>query len=128
MEETRKNYSEIWLEDGIVYTVLNYEMFTEEMVESGIKQRLAITKDKAYPIYADVRKIKNFTREARQRLAQKDAAFGTAAVAILINSKVQEVLYNFFNVIYKAPAPAKMFTDEAKAIEWLQQYKDPNNV
>ena len=128
MEETRTNYSDIWIEDGIVYTVLNYENFTEEMVESGIKQRLAITKDNWYPIFADVRKIKNFSREARQRLAQKDAAYGSAAVAIVTNSKVQEVLYNFFNVIYKAPAPTKMFTDPDKAIEWLKQYKETRPV
>lgn len=123
MEENLENSFDIWIEDGIVFIISNCENYAEKMVETSIKQRLALTKDKSYPMLGDVRKVKNFTREARQRLAQKDAAFGTTAVAILINSKVQEVLYNFFNAVYKAPAPAKMFTNKEKAIEWLQQFK-----
>jgi hypothetical protein len=123
MENMQEKYIETWIEDGILYITLNFENYTEQMVEAGIKQRLELTKDKSYPILADIRNIKNFSREARQRLAQKDAAFGTKAVALLSNSKVQEVLYNFFNTIYKAPAPTKTFTNKEKAIEWLKQFK-----
>ena len=123
MENSSNNIAEMSIEDGILYIVYSCDHYTEEMVDAGIKQRYELTKETPYPMFADIRKVKTSTREARQRMSQKDAAFGTKAVAILINSKVQEVLYNFFNVIYKAPAPAKMFTNKEKAIEWLQQYK-----
>jgi len=118
-----ENYIDAFIEDGIVYVTFTYEHYTEQMIDSAIKQRLTITIDKEYPMFADIRKIKGGTREARQRLAQKDAAIGTKAVAIYANSKVQEVMYNFFNAIYKAPSPAKMFTNKEKAIKWLQQFK-----
>ncbi|MEI6123373.1 MAG: STAS/SEC14 domain-containing protein [Bacteroidota bacterium] len=123
MDKTKDEFFDIWIEDGIVFIATNFEEYTAEMVEEGIKKRLELTKDKSFPMLGDIRKIKNFTREARQRLAQKDAGYGTKAAAILINSRLQEAMYNFFNAIYKAPAPAKMFTDKEKAIEWLQQFK-----
>ncbi len=118
-----KKIFDAYIEDDIIYVTFLCEHYTEEMINSAIKQRIAITKDKSYPMFADIRKIKSFTREARQRLAQKDSGYGTKAAAILIDSKIQEVLYNFFNTIYKAPSPAKMFTNREKAIEWLQQFK-----
>jgi hypothetical protein len=123
MEKSIEKLADIWIEDNIVYITLFCEHLTEQMVEAGIKQRLALTKDKSYPMFSDIRKIKSITREGRQRLTQKDAAYGTKAVAFLINSKVQEVLFTFFNILHKPPAPSKIFTNKAKALEWLQQYK-----
>ncbi len=114
---------DIVIEEGIVHIGLNYEHYTIPMIESGIKQRLALTKDKSYPMFSDLRKIKSITRGARQRLTQDDAAYGTKAVAFLINCKVQEILYNFFIIMHKPPAPSKMFTNKEKALEWLQQFK-----
>ncbi len=118
-----ENYLEAFIENGIIYVTFTHEYYTEEMVDTAIKHRLYITQDKSYPMFADMTKVKGGARAARQRLAQKDAGEGTKAVAILNNSKVQEVFYNFFNAVYKAPAPAKMFTNKEKAIEWLQQFK-----
>ncbi len=116
-----------FFEDDIIHVTFISEHYTEEMIDEAIKQRLEMTKDRIYPMFADISRVKSFTREARQRLAQKDAGLGTKAVAILTNSKAQEVLYNFFNTIYKAPAPAKMFTNKEKALEWLQQFKENRN-
>jgi hypothetical protein len=123
MEINTEKYADMWIEDDILYITYTFEDYTEQMVDAGIKQRYELTKDKSYPMYADIRKVKSFTRDARQRMAQKDAGAGTKAVAIMTNSRVQEVIYNFFNTIYKAPAPAKMFSNKEKAIEWLQQFK-----
>ena len=122
--DEKEKYYDIWIEDGIVHIIYLYEQFTEEMVDSLIKQRLELTKDKSYPMFSDIRKTKSFTREARQRFAQKDAGYGTMVVAILINSKIQEIIYNFFSTVYKAPSPAKMFTDKEKSLKWLKQFKE----
>ena len=123
MENQEENYFEIFIEDGILYLTLPYEHYTEHMIASGIKQRLAMTQDKSYPFLADVTKLKSITYEARERMTREDAAYGTTVVAFLIKSKVQEVLYNFFHILHKAPRPSRMFTDRKKAIEWLQKYK-----
>ena len=123
MEKFENEDWKMWIEDEIVYVRFLKEHYTEEMVDEGIKGRLNITKGKEYLMFSDISKIKSSTREARQRMSGKDGGIGIIAVAIFSKSKVQEVIYNFFNVIYKASAPAKMFTDKNKAIEWLKSKK-----
>jgi hypothetical protein len=93
-----------------------------EFVDFGIKKRLEITGDKKIVMISDVRFLKFSTREARQRLADKDAAHGVIAVGVVLNSKVQIAIYNFFQAIYKQPTPAKLFSNKEDAIKWIKKY------
>jgi len=113
----------IKLEDGIVYIAFLKEFYNYDQIDLGIKKRLEIVGDNSYPMFSDFRKVKSGTREARQRFSEKDAGIGVKAVAVYINSKVQKIMFNFFNSIYKAPAPTRIFTDKEKALKWLEQYK-----
>ncbi|NTW31410.1 MAG: STAS/SEC14 domain-containing protein [Bacteroidetes bacterium] len=126
MENSIKKYMDVWIEDGIVNVTFLCEHYTEEMIDASIKYRLELTKDKTYLMFSDIRKLKSSTCGARKRMAQKDAGKGVIAVAILTNSRIQEIIYNFFIAIYKAPAPAKMFTDKKKALKWLREYTERN--
>lgn len=111
------------IEDGILYAVFNEEHVDYSLVNDGVTIKKELMKEKSYPMFSDFRKVKSGTRQARERMAAKDAGKGVKAVAVLINSKVHRTIYNFFHSIYKAPAPAKLFTDRDKAIKWLEQYK-----
>ena len=123
LEKQEEKYFELSIEDGILYLSLPFEQYTELMIDAGIKQRLALTQEKAYPFFADITNLKSITFDARERLTREDAAFGTKVVAFLIKSKVQEVLYNFFQILHKSPAPSRMFTNKEKALVWLEKYK-----
>lgn len=111
------------LENGIIFCEWLKEHIDYKYVDEGIKIRLDITKDSDVLMLSDITKVKSGTREARQRMSEKDAGKGVKAVAVLVNSKVQKILYNFFNNIYKAPAPTKLFTNKAEAIKWLEKFK-----
>jgi len=113
----------IYIKDGIIYGDILTKNFTLDIVEEMIKARHELTEGKLVPILADLKDVKNMPREARQRMSEKDAGKGTYCVAIVINSKVQVVLFNFFNAIYKAPAPTKLFTDRNKAETWIKKQK-----
>ena len=127
MEKFENDAWKMWIEDDIVFVKFLAAHYTDKMVDEGIKGRLSITKGKEYLMFSDISKLKSSTREARQRMSGKDGGVGVIAVAILSKSKVQEVIYNFFNVVYKAPVLAKMFTDQNKAIEWLKKIKKNNS-
>lgn len=114
----------IQLKDGIVYFTFNKEYIDFVLVDDAVNKRIELTGGKPYPIFSDFRLVKNGSREARERMAAKDAGIGVTAVAVLINSKVHKTIYNFFHSIYKAPAPAKLFTDKEKALKWLEQFKE----
>jgi hypothetical protein len=98
-----------------------------EFVDFGTKKRLEITGTNSCVMLSDIRKLKSISREARQRLAGKDGSIGVIAVGIVMNSKIQAVMFNFFNMIYKAPSPVKLFTDKEEAIKWCKQFV-PNDI
>ncbi len=113
----------IKIEDGIVYIEFFFEHGTYEIVDRGIKKRIEMTKGKAYPMLSDVRSMKTSTREGRQRMSEPDSGEGVIAGAVVINSKVQQVIYNLFQAIYKAPTQVRLFTNKDEAIEWIKQFK-----
>jgi hypothetical protein len=113
----------IKIEDGIVYIEFFFEHGTWEIVDRGIKKRNEMTKGKAYPMLSDVRSMKTSTREGRQRMSDPDSGEGVIAGAVIINSKVQQVIYNLFQAIYKAPTQVRLFTNKDEAVEWIKQFK-----
>ena len=113
----------IKIEDGIVFIEFFREHGDLQFAEKGIMKRIEITQGRKFPIVSDMRIMKTTTREGRQRMAQPDAGAGVTAVAIIVNSKVQQVIYNLFAAIYKAPAPARVFTSKESAVQWIQQFK-----
>ena len=112
----------LFYEDGILFCEFLSEIADFELIDSGVKKRLEITGTKKTVMVSDIRRFRSSTREARQRMSAKDAAEGIVAVGIIMNSKVQQVMYNFFNAIYKQPAPAKVFTTKEDAVEWIKQF------
>lgn len=123
MKEFTDDRFSIRLEDGIVFVTWFYDYITYEFVDAGIRIRKELTDGKSYPMLSDIRLIKSGSREARQRLSDRDAGEGITAVAVLVKSKTHRILYNFFTSIYKDPSPTKLFTDESEALKWLSQFK-----
>ena len=123
MDSYKDDRFEITLKEGIVHIIFKKEYVDYDFVNDGILRRNEITKGHTYPLFSDFRIVKSGTREARERFAAPDGGIGVSAVAVLINSKIHKIMYNFFNSIYKAPAPAKLFTDPQKVLKWLEQYK-----
>lgn len=116
------NYCDAFIEDGILNVIHTYEHYTEEMIDDIIKQTFFLAKDKSYPFLIDLYRVKTISRGGRHRVTQDDVGRIAKVVAILVNCKTQEILYNFFKIMHKESIPSKMFTSKAKAIEWLKQY------
>jgi hypothetical protein len=109
--------------DKILHFIIKEESVDYKLINDATNTRLNhLLKDKSYPLFADCRKIKSITREARERLGEKDGGIGVNAVAMLINSKIQKTIFNFFHSIYKAPVPTRLFTNKEKALEWLRKF------
>lgn len=124
MDDLLKNgYFKMWYEDEVLVVDFVQEHYNYEMLDVTIKKRLEITKDKKVLMLSDISKIKSFSLRARQRLFQKDTATGCIAVAAIVKTKTQEVLFNFTTSIYKPQVPTKMFRDKEKARQWLLSFK-----
>jgi hypothetical protein len=86
-----------------------------------------LTKGKAYAKLIDIRYNVTIEPKAKQFIDSKDVQGKTIARAILINSEVKRVTFNFFAKINSNQIPTKFFITKKVAIEWLnsfQQNKD----
>ncbi|HEX8549097.1 MAG TPA: hypothetical protein VF691_19175 [Cytophagaceae bacterium] len=129
MIDNRDNYFEnpdveMWLNNGIIHSRLKQNTTIKQANAKAIVQgRLGICNGKSYPLLSDVRNIKAIDKEARAYLAAGESLHLVSAGAILINSLAQEVGANFFLNFDRPKVPAKFFTCEEKAIEWLASFK-----
>lgn len=113
----------MWIEDGVFRTKLFAENVNLEIVRAGVKERMRLSKGTAFPLLSDCRKVKHFDKEARAYLAKPEGTALISAGAFLVNSQVQKIMGNFFILVDKPGIPTRLFTDEAEALNWLQQFK-----
>ena len=73
------------------------------------------------PLLVDMRGIRSVTKEARTYMASVGSMLVKAG-ALIIGSVINRTIGNVFLAIDKPLVVVKLFTDEAKAREWLQKY------
>jgi hypothetical protein len=113
-----------WLgENEICYTVvkLNASIQLEDALENSqaVKE---VSDGKVYPLLVNLKQINSITKEARDHFSMQNRSPGVTAIAMLIKSPVSKIIGNFFLGLNKSTVPAKLFTNEEKAIAWLKQF------
>lgn len=78
-----------------------------------------------FPLLVNITEINSITKEARSYFAVNDRETHITAFAIVGKSEVGKVIANFFFKLNRVAVPARMFTNEEKALIWLEKYK-PN--
>lgn len=119
--ETRT--TKLWLrDDGIVHAVdLGKSQVALVDAQENVAAALKVANGKKRPLFVDIRPVRSVTREARLYYRDETGAHATAA-AILIGSTTSRVIGNFVIGLDKPAVPARLFTSEAKAIEWLKGF------
>ncbi len=113
-----------WFEDGILRGKIFSENFTLAIAQEGVSERIRISRNTAFPVLSDCRKVKHFDKETSAFLARSESTALVIAGAILVNNQLQKLLGNFFIHINKPAIPTRLFTDEAEALTWLKQFKE----
>ncbi|WP_244273254.1 DUF7793 family protein [Flavobacterium sinopsychrotolerans] len=86
-----------------------------------VADRMQMQKEKVYPVLCDVRGIADSDKAARDYLAQYGSVL-TKAVSILANQTISIVMISFYLKISKPQVPTKVFSDKAKALEFLKAF------
>lgn len=87
----------------------------------------ALTKGEAYLKLIDIRYNVTIEPKAKMFIDSKDVRGKTIARAILINSEVKRVTFNFFAKINSNQIPTKFFITKKVAIEWLNTFQQNND-
>lgn len=95
---------------------------TIDIAKEVVKKRLEFTEGKSLPNLVYNGGVVSMDKAARDFFATSEGTQGVSAGAIILDSVFTSFLGNFFLKVSKPPIPAKLFTDEKKAIEWLRRY------
>lgn len=109
--------------DGIARTVVDAgaEVDVKEAQENT-QAVFSLYTNKKFPLLIDSRNIKYITKEARDHFSIRNRETLISSFAILIDSPLSRVIGNFFMGLNKPSVPARLFTKEEEAIQWLKKY------
>ncbi len=111
--------------DDIVFAVFKKGItITLEGAREIIEKRVLFTGKNFYPMLFEDEGAVSIEKGARDYLSNEGTE-GLTAGAFILRSIYSTFLINFYLSVNPPKVPSKMFTDRAKAIEWLEQYK-PN--
>jgi hypothetical protein len=113
-----------WMgDDGIARTKVKpqAEVTLPQAQENSVAVNSFYT-TKKYPLLIDSRNIKSITKEARDHFSIQQRKTSITAFAVLIDSPLSRIIGNFFMGLNKLTVPAKLFTQEQEALDWLKQY------
>ncbi|WMJ74065.1 hypothetical protein RCC89_12955 [Cytophagaceae bacterium ABcell3] len=111
------------LEDGILYGSYKPTHVTLKLFKQMLEDRLTYTQGGIYPLFADCRRYERVERDAWEFMAGKEGCKDLTAVAFLINSPVQKVIYNIYFSLMPPIIPVRSFTNAEAGIVWLKKYR-----
>jgi len=115
---------ELWIENGIsrckYYRGLIVERHIAQQMAEG---RLSLCSGISMPLLLDARQGAYVMQSARKYMAGSQAFKQVNAMAILLDHHVMKVLFNTLLRLKTCQTPARIFTNEQKALEWLEGFK-----
>jgi hypothetical protein len=110
--------------NGIFHVRYNAETITLEAAKKWVAEvKREFADVLPAPTISDISNQKTFAKEVRDYMASSEVLDMMTAGALVAGSVVARVVGNFFLMFSKPPIPAKLFSDEASARKWLEQYK-----
>ncbi|HVJ90857.1 MAG TPA: hypothetical protein VM580_13725 [Labilithrix sp.] len=95
---------------------------TLETARADLAALKALCDGKRYPLLCDLRNLKGTDRDARQYFAGGEAAEVYSALALVGGTPMSNIIGNVFLAISGTKTPAKLFSDQESAIEWLKGF------
>jgi hypothetical protein len=115
-------YAKFWIEAGIVFFVYKPNTSIDlAAAKKIVEDRINFQQQVDYPIFCDIRSMKNADKAARDFLAKEGSSY-TKGVAVIVDSPMTKIIGNFYLGLNKPTSPTKMFTEREDALEYLKQF------
>jgi len=114
-----------WVKDNIVYgKFVDGALIDLEAAKDIIRIRLLLQAGNPMPLLMDIRGLKELSKLARDFLGSPKGLEKTSAGVLLTNKSIfVRTIGNIYFKLTNPSIPHKMFSEEAKAIEWLNKFK-----
>ena len=120
-------FVEIWSENGIVFQKIKPGVVMD--ITAGqqiVKDRMFVSDQITMPTLIDLRHLIHIDIETRTFLASEAAQRYLSAGAFLMDNILNRLLVNTIIRFDNSFMPLKEFTDKAKALTWLEPFKNLN--
>jgi hypothetical protein len=115
-------------DDGIVVLRFGHRIWLKEAeTREVLEAHIEIAGDEARPTLADIRGLRGADQHARRLPATPEATAAMSHLAVLVGNPVTRVLASFFIRVTGPKFPARVFSDEAAAREWLASVRDQDS-
>lgn len=115
-------YVKFTFQDGILFGKNKVNKIDLRIAKHMTETRLKKFNDGDYPIFADYTLVNETSKEARDYFASPEQSKRAKAVAVLSNSKIINMIFNFYIILSKPNVPTKLFSDKEEALRWLRTY------
>lgn len=113
----------MWIKNEILFSVIKpMPEVNLEIAKENIHNRKQFTDNQKMLMFIDFRNVNYVSKEARDYLSENGSE-GIIAGAFLVDNQINMIIGNFFLKVNKPKAPARLFTNENKAIRWLNTFK-----
>ncbi len=114
----------VWLnEDGIVVTITTTATQDLTSAKENVAFQRKVAAGKPRPLLVDMTSVRSISKEAREEYVKEREGPFITAVALVTKSSIARMVGNFFIGLNHTHVPAKLFSDPAKARDWLLQYR-----
>lgn len=113
-----KEYT-INIEDNLYECIYHTDVLNIDVARNMVEYRHSIMPTNKIIVFADLRKVRTISKEARDYLSQGKAVENVIAAALLANSISARLIFNFFLNFNKPPLPIKLFQTREEALKWL---------
>jgi hypothetical protein len=128
MQRTENEFAEFWIQEGILYFIYKHgSVINLDAAKKIVAERLKLQAGVPYPVFCDLRGIRDSDKAARDYLAREGSEL-VKAVGALVESPVTKVMLNFYMKIDRPRTPTQMFTTKEDALLYLQAYIDRDIV
>lgn len=111
-----------WVEGKILFSEYKISFLDLNAVTQGVSLRHESFKGKSYPLYVDIRKVRNVTKGARDYICKEDGIKNVNAAAIHASSLATILIAKFFLTFNKPNVPTQYFLKREDAVEWLSMF------
>ncbi|HET8962937.1 MAG TPA: hypothetical protein VFM99_03520, partial [Chitinophagales bacterium] len=94
-----------------------------EIAKQIVNDRLKVSNGVSRPILLDARNFVSMDRATMKFYKTKDVVQYVTSAAFLTGNALGNLAGNIFLTLERPLVPTKLFTDEQKAVAWLEKYK-----
>ena len=118
--------SKYWLmKNGVLYVKIKKDSEqTLQDAQENLRTFRQVARRDLTPVLVNLEEAKSINAEAREYYSGDEYKELHNATAILIGNPVSKVLGNIFLGLNNIGVPTRLFTNEEKALKWLEEYLD----